>query len=693
MRVCNVFSLAWFAAGISICLAVETLGSALPGVQHEFYSWKWAGDEARAYMGEGVKPEYLPKDLPMPELTARERARGFVVFQSNWMARTFPVSVPKREQITDVVSLFASRGEFEPATFLVRPQKPLQGVLAQLESDLVSTSGARIPKSNVRLGVVNGWTKYGNYYSPIRTVIAPIRPIDIDKDYSEQFWITVEIPEDAKPGVYKGTIEILVGGSLVHELVLEVEVLGINLLEPDAAFGMYFDHTRMPTQWATADYMEKYYRDMSEHGMNSVTFYCTHGRAADGSKFVLSRAAAGKLGIDVDDPPNPGYYGFDQEVVYDFAHNSEFEKTDPRYQVGLDVMMERAGRAGLLRRDIPVMYLGGSVDYSWIEPRWKELNIPWPGGTPNAVECRVIADRAREKDWPEFLFYLMDEIEALDPFTGGRRMLWMREIIRPIKAAGLRTADATGYLNTVEQHKKWRVKDREMHKQEIVVNDQGLVVDELLLENIYHYLDITLFSTTMGVDDRVFDKLRTLNKEYWLYNCAQSGLHPEVDRFHYGLYTWRTGAKGFFQWHYNSTEFTKDGKTYWPWMDKDGVLHNTAVYWPGYAVLSPMGPIPTISWEAVREGVDDYRYLLTLRKLIEQAEGSGSDEMKELAAEAGKAVEAMMATIPVDAGRRTYTEIGAAAIHGWREIATEDYGHFRRTVAEWIMLLEAARSR
>jgi hypothetical protein len=659
MRVCNIFSLVWFAAGISTRSAVETLGSPLPGVQHEFYSWKWAGDEAKAYMGEGVEPEYLPKDLPMPERTAEERARGFVVFQTHWMARSFPISVPTREQITNRIAVFAAPGEFEPATFLIRPQRALQGVLITLADDLEGPDGARIPAANVDFGVVNGWTKYGNYYNPIRTVIAPIRkPVDIDADYSEQFWITVAIPEDAGPGVYKGTIDILVGGSRAHELVLEVEVLDIELLEPDAAFGMYFDHTRIPTQWATADYMEKYYRDMAEHGMNSVTFYNYHGQM-DGDK-----------------------------VVYDFQHNTNFQPGDPRYDVGLDVMLQRAQNAGLLRKDIPVMYLGFAVDYSWIEKRWEELNIPWPGGTPDAKDCKVIAERAREKGWPEFLFYLMDEIEALDPFTGGRRMLWMREIIRPIKAAGLRTADATGYLNTVEEHKKWRAKDRELNKQELVLNDQGLVVDELLLETIYHYLDITLFSTTMGVEDRVFDKLRALNKEYWLYNCAQAGLHPEVDRFHYGLYTWRTGAKGFFQWHYSTCEYTKGGKTYWPWMDKDGVMHNTGEYWPGYAVLSPMGPIPTIAWEAIREGVDDYRYLLTLRKRIEQAERSGSEDMKELAAQARNDVEAMMESIPIDASRQTHKEVGAAAIHAWRAIGTEDYDRFRRTVAEWIVRLE-----
>ena len=196
----------------------------------------------------------------------------------------------------------------------------------------------------------------------------------------------------------------------------------------------------------------------------------------------------------------------------------------------------------------------------------------------------------------------------------------------------------------------------------------------------------------MGAEARVFDRMHSLKKQYWLYNCKQPALHPEVDRFHYGLYTWRTGAKGFFEWHYTATEFVKDGKKYWPWMDKDGVLHNGGDVWPMYAALSPMGPVPTISWEAVREGVDDYRYLLTLSKLIEQARRGRNDQAKRLAGKAAKVVETMMAKIRIDADRKRHRDIGASAVRAVRSVRTEDYDAFRRTVAEFIIRLQEQAS-
>lgn len=42
-----------------------------------------------------------------------------------------------------------------------------------------------------------------------------------------------------------------------------------------------------------------------------------------------------------------------------------------------------------------------------------------------------------------------------------------------------------------------------------------------------------------------------------------------------------------------------------------------------YVVLSPDGPIPTVGWEGMREGIDDHRYLYTLRVMAEKADNYG----------------------------------------------------------------------
>jgi hypothetical protein len=663
----NILSYLFFFATAGV-VSSQPLPEAQFDRQYGPYSWQrlteasFDPEDLRAYRGAGEEPEFYPANRPMPALTEAENERGFVVFRTSWMERTFPTTVPERAQITDTLSLFASLGEFEPATFLVRPQADLKSFKPIVAGDLAGPNGARIPTEQVRLGIVNGWTKYGNYYKPVRTAIAPIlKPVDIPADYSEQFWVTIHVPNDAVPGMYRGAIDLLVGDAAVHALDLEVEVLPINLLEPDIAYGMFFDHQRMPPHWVTGDLMSRCYRDMAEHGMNSVTFYTTSG--------VITN----------------------NELVVDVNHNYRFSPGDSRFELGISDLMERAEAAGLIRREIPVIYLG-YTDYRELERRWEKLNMPWPRATPTPTECSQIAAYTEKRGWPELLFYMMDELGGIAPFYGARTMMWQRETTRPMHAAGLRVANAQGYfLYTPEDYKKWYASDRELHQYEVVTNAVGDIVDELVLENIYHYLDVCLFSTAMGMDETVFNKMRALGKEYWAYDCIHPSLEPESDRFMFGVYAKRIRTRGFWQWHYGAIEVTHDEKQYWPWMDEQGVFHNMGDYWPTYVVLSPLGPIPTLSWEGKREGIDDYRYMLTLQRLIDMSVGSGDEASGMLAAEAQSVLDEFIAKIPVDAYRRRRNAVGAGYVRPFPEIATDEYDRFRRTIADWIVRLKGNR--
>ena len=438
-------------------------------LDNEFYSWKSAGEKAMPYTGAGEAPF---EALPEPTLTSQEKARGFVVFCTHWMERSFPVTVPARDQISERISMFAAPGEFEPATFLIRPQKNLKAVSVRLDDDLAGAVGGRIPADHVRLGIVNGFLNYSGH--PIRWAIAPIRPIDIGKDYSEQFWITVKVPEDARADTYRGTLIVEVAGREAHRLALEVQVLPIKLARPDVAFGMYFSPGFVPDRWISAEYLEKCYRDMAEHGMTSVTFYCQWpGQMKDG----VSGTTAGTT------PP----------VTYDFKHNHWWNKEQPHHYIGLDIMGDAAERSGLLQKDIPIMYLGCALDSRDLDQRHQELNIGGSvsggRGVMNVEDATTISAHAKRKGWPEFLFYILDEWDGFGPYQDGREMLFMREVIRPLKEAGFRTIDAEVAVYAKESYEKWFLKEREAHKHEYVLDEDGYVVDELLLENIYYWLN------------------------------------------------------------------------------------------------------------------------------------------------------------------------------------------------------------
>ena len=118
------------------------------------------------------------------------------------------------------------------------------------------------------------------------------------------------------------------------------------------------------------------------------------------------------------------------------------------------------------------------------------------------------------------------------------------------------------------------------------------------------------------------------------YNAGSGGRNPLVDRFCYGFWPMKAGLKGVSNWVYTWRFETKvpDGNTY-VFPEKDG-------------------PVPTTCWEAVREGIDDQRYLLTFRRVAEEAAKSGDPKRMELAAKLRRGEEEFISRVPINRSQR-----------------------------------------
>lgn len=124
-------------------------------------------------------------------------------------------------------------------------------------------------------------------------------------------------------------------------------------------------------------------------------------------------------------------------------------------------------------------------------------------------------------------------------------------------------------------------------------------------------------------------------------------------------------------------------------MDENNVFHNTAATRYNYVVPSPQGPVSTLGWEAKREDINDYRYLLTLSRRMDQAKRSSNRDTQQLGVEAQSVIDAMMAKIPVE----VYTDIYHRGVDGGfvnplPVIEPDDYDQFLRTLAGWIIRID-----
>jgi hypothetical protein len=107
---------------------------------------------------------------------------------------------------------------------------------------------------------------------------------------------------------------------------------------------------------------------------------------------------------------------------------------------------------------------------------------------------------------------------------------------------------------------------------------------------------------------------------YWLYNneVTTKCLSPTYARYIYGFYTWMNNIDGMSSWTFQNTQNAKGvpGRT-------DG--HGGDIY---LAYPDPNGPLATLKWEAIREGIDDHKLVYQLVKRIRKLKGKGIDVSK-----------------------------------------------------------------
>lgn len=118
--------------------------------------------------------------------------------------------------------------------------------------------------------------------------------------------------------------------------------------------------------------------------------------------------------------------------------------------------------------------------------------------------------------------------------------------------------------------------------------------DRVIDMRVFNFILPEMVQTTRQSGDRL-----------WLYNLGDLTLTPRRERFVFGLFTDRCGADGYLQWAFQ-----------WPHQNKSPYESAAAGRFEpyNYVLPAPDGPLPTIGFEAVREGIVDARYLELARQ-------------------------------------------------------------------------------
>jgi len=102
---------------------------------------------------------------------------------------------------------------------------------------------------------------------------------------------------------------------------------------------------------------------------------------------------------------------------------------------------------------------------------------------------------------------------------------------------------------------------------------------------------------------------------YWLFNndVTTRCLNPTYARYIYGYYTWMNRVDGMSSWTFQNTQNARG-------LPGQADVHGSDIY---LAYPDPNGPMATLKWEAIREGIDDHKLVHQLVKRIQKLKRKG----------------------------------------------------------------------
>ena len=497
------------------------------------------------------------------------------------------------------IEIFACRGEYAPASFVVTASKPLEAVRIELAP--LSGPGGQWPTEAVDVRVVKDY--YRGTLAPGGGAVVPtllvhdesflaiepdptpenpnnmknvlrgelrdtdeLQPVTIEK--RKQFWLTVHVPDHVRPGTYRTTVRIVPANSEASELTLQVQVHPFDLLAPMLEYSIYYPVNLVPEgseDWLSGEWTggggawitPKQYiaecRNMLAHGLTNPTIYAGVGKRPDGTldyarieQILAVREEAG-MG-----PGLPLYM-----TLYLMCSAAE-AVTRPLTE------QEKSERIRMVRE---VMAWGKQRGYP---------DIYWMG---------------QDEAWGDWLASQRDGFQTIE--DGGGKV-WAAtinptffELIGDVLHLPVLMSNVGYHLTRAAQ--QYTPQESLGHMAQIA---QAGRMDVMAGQEGYR---------------KAIDGVHRLGNKIFTYMNPMGGVMlPQLQRRSEGLGLWRVGFDGTMNWAYMH-------------IGSNGVVEQPMRF--AKVFRTDGGVLDTLDWEGFREGVDDVRYLTTLLDALNRARG------------------------------------------------------------------------
>ncbi len=480
------------------------------------------------------------------EVRSADAEHGLIIFSRDWMEDVYYNDRPASNERVSCLSASAFAGEMEPVTLSVVPLGNL-GRCTLTVSRLKGPGGVVIDADAIAIGYVqyriSRVTMEGSVYTISPRLIIPGATVDMPKDVTRRFWITVNVPRDAAGGVYRGTVGLSGPQGVDHSIPLEFVVHEGRLDSLDIPAGPWGHTIKLP--WYR-DEVALWNREMAEKSLRKLRSYGF--TTASGLPVITFR-------------------GFKSGVW-----NIDFSTGDAQMK-----MFRRSGFT------MPVVTY---CPFSGLNTYYRD---------ENAMRAAGFSDYSR------FLKGLFGEIQKHAEAAGWLPVYWNIGD-EPVGD------DLARSRENAEAYRRAFPKGPPYFTAASSFRGSDAADPHFLLSKALHVAD---WNTHDGASVALLQKA---GGDWAFYNGGS--------RWTYGVYMYKAvkqfDMKFRLSWHWNAAA----GDPYY------GLDCREDDY--AWCNSSPEGDlIPSVNFERLREGLDDYRRLLTLKRYADEKPGAAASEAAE----------------------------------------------------------------
>ncbi|NUQ00084.1 MAG: hypothetical protein HUU35_09555, partial [Armatimonadetes bacterium] len=484
----------WILSGLAIypvSHAAEA-AQALAATEQSIY---FLPPDLQAEWKEQVKPDPLAQ---MPPASAADQQRGYLVHHRHYLENVYPATNPYPQELNPTLRAFGSWGEYEPLTFSVRALRLLTGCRVTV-SDL--KGAGTIPASAVDIKAVQYARSRLNYtvrgtFIEVPDYLRPFETIDVPADRNQRFWLTVQVPDEAPAGLYRGQVTFTPADAPPATVPIEFRVLPIRLRQdPAKSYGMYYRDPLEQAAAATDDYARQFFLRQAELQAQDMNAHGTVLNVPLGAWMPVAK-----------NPAEPN-----------------------KWELNWDLLAQRIDRCKRYGYGGPYVV---SINTGDLYAR--HMNGERPGShlrgvkpAPPAFESDMtsmvsfIEQGRKERGLPEFLYYPVDE-----PGGTPDQVQFMVQCLRAIRAAGART-----YVTADPTHD--------------------------FFGPMKPLVDVWSTQPFLPSHEEVTRDMAARGVEYWCYPNHVNGENDHTTvagaRMTYGFGFWRSGFVALNPWIYSSS--------------------------------------------------------------------------------------------------------------------------------------------